>query len=53
MTSETGGEAYWGWDDDTIHVVASMRHYVHQISSNDDNTEFVSSVGDCVPPPLK
>ena len=40
---------YWGWDDDTIHVVASMRHYVHQISTDDDDTlEFVSSVGDCV-----
>ena len=31
--------------DDTIHAVASMKHYAHQISSDDDDTlEFVSSV---------
>lgn len=38
-----------GLEDDTIHAVASMKHYAHQISSDDDDTlEFVSSVGDCV-----
>ena len=40
---------YWGRDDDTIHVIASLRHYVHKIASaNEDTLEFVSSVGDCV-----
>jgi hypothetical protein len=24
---------YWGRDDDTIHVIASLRHYVHKIVS--------------------
>ena len=34
-----------GLEDDTIHAVASMKHYAHQISSDDDDTlEFVSSV---------
>jgi hypothetical protein len=34
---------------DTIHVIASLRHYVHQIASpNEDTLEFVSSLGDCV-----
>ena len=38
---------YWGRDDDTIHVIASLRHYVHNIASeNEDTLEFVSSVGD-------
>ena len=38
---------YWGRDDDTIHVIASLRHYVHKIASeNDDTVVFVSSVGD-------
>jgi hypothetical protein len=38
---------YWGRDDDTIHVIASLRHYVHKIASeNEDTLEFVSSVGD-------
>jgi hypothetical protein len=37
---------YWGRDDDTIHVIASLRHYVHKIASENENTlEFVSSVG--------
>jgi hypothetical protein len=40
---------YWGREDDTIHVIASLRHYVHKIAStNEDTLEFVSSVGDCV-----
>ena len=38
---------YWGRDDDTIHAIASLRHYVHKIASeNEDTLEFVSSVGD-------
>ena len=24
---------YWGREDDTIHVIASLRHYVHKIVS--------------------
>ena len=40
---------HWGRDDDTIHVIASLRHYVHKIASaNEDTLEFVSSVGDSV-----
>jgi hypothetical protein len=40
---------YWGRDDDTIHAIASLRHYVHKIASaNEDTLEFVSSVGDSV-----
>ena len=40
---------YWGREDGTIHVIASLRHYVHKIASaNEDTLEFVSSVGDCV-----
>ena len=40
---------YWGREDDTIHAIASLRHYVHKIASpNEDTLEFVSSVGDCV-----
>jgi hypothetical protein len=40
---------YWGRDDDTIHVITSLRHYVHKIASaNEDTLEFVSSVGDGV-----
>jgi hypothetical protein len=40
---------YWGREDDTIHVIASLRHYVHKIASaNEDTLEFVSSFGDCV-----
>jgi hypothetical protein len=40
---------YWGREGDTIHVIASLRHYVHQIASaNEDTLEFVSSLGDCV-----
>ena len=40
---------YWEREDDTIHVIASLRHYVHKIASaNEDTLEFVSSVGDCV-----
>jgi hypothetical protein len=38
---------YWGREDDTIHVIASLRHYVHKIANaNEDTLEFVSSVGD-------
>ena len=38
---------YRGKDDDTIHVIASLRHFVHKIASeNEDMLEFVSSVGD-------
>ena len=37
---------YWGRDDDTIHVIASLRHYVHKIvSANEDTLEFAISVG--------
>ena len=40
---------YWGRDDDTIHVIACLRHYVHKIfSEKEDKLEFVSSVGDSV-----
>jgi hypothetical protein len=40
---------YRGREDNTIHAIASLRHYVHQIASpNEDTLEFVSSVGDCV-----
>ena len=40
---------YWGRDDDAIHVITSLRHYVHKIASaNEDTLEFVSSVGDSV-----
>jgi hypothetical protein len=43
---------YWGRDDDTIHVIASLRHYVHNVhkiaDANEDTLEFVSSVADCV-----
>lgn len=40
---------YWGRDGDTIHVIASLRHYVHKIASaNEDTLEFASCVGDCV-----
>jgi hypothetical protein len=39
----------WGRDDETIHVIASLRHYVHKIANANENTlEFVSSVGDRV-----
>ena len=38
---------YWGREDDTIHVIAARRHYVHKIASeNEDTLEFVSNVGD-------
>ena len=40
---------YWGRDGDAIHVIASLRHYVHKIAGvNEDTLEFVSSVGDYV-----
>jgi hypothetical protein len=40
---------YWGRDDEAIHVLASLRHYVHEISDDDgDKLEFVSSTGDRV-----
>jgi len=40
---------YWGRDDGTIHVITSFRHYVHKISSDQEDTlEFVSGVGDRV-----
>ena len=38
---------YWGREDDAIHVITTLRHYVHKIASeNEDTLEFVSSVGD-------
>ncbi len=38
---------YWGRDDDAIHVIARLTHYVHKIVSENENTlEFVSSAGD-------
>ncbi len=38
---------YWGKDDDAIHVIAHLTHYVHKIVSENENTlEFVSSAGD-------
>ena len=38
---------YWGRDDDTIHVITILRHYVHKIASeNGDTLEFVTNVGD-------
>ena len=38
---------YWGRDDGTIHVIASVAHYVHKIAGENENTlEFISSVGD-------
>jgi hypothetical protein len=37
---------YWGRDDDSIHVIARLTHYVHKIASeNEDTLEFVSSTG--------
>jgi hypothetical protein len=40
---------YWGREDETIHVIASLKHYVHDIASEKEDTlEFVSSVGDRV-----
>jgi hypothetical protein len=44
---DEGMAVYWGREDDTIHVIASLRHYVHKIASeNEDTLEFVSSAGD-------
>ena len=38
---------YWGRDDDTIHVITILRHYLHKIASeNGDTLEFVTNVGD-------
>ena len=38
---------YWGRDDDTIHVIVPVTHYVHKIASeNEDSLDFVSCVGD-------
>ena len=38
---------YWGRDDDAIHVITRLTHYVHEIASaNEDTLEFVSSAGD-------
>jgi hypothetical protein len=38
---------YWGRDDDSIHVIARLTHYVHKITSEKEDTlEFVSSAGD-------
>ena len=38
---------YWGRDDDSIHVIARLTHYVHKIAgANEDTLEFVSSAGD-------
>jgi hypothetical protein len=47
-TYQDGGMAvYWGRDDNSIHVIASLWHYVHKIArENEDTLEFVNSVGD-------
>ena len=38
---------YWGREDDAIHVITTLRHYVHKIAGdNEDTLEFVRSVGD-------
>lgn len=38
---------YWGREDDTIHVITSLGHYVHKIASaNEETLEFISSAGD-------
>jgi mannitol-1-phosphate/altronate dehydrogenase len=38
---------YLGREDDAIHVITTLRHCVHKIASeNEDTLEFVSSVGD-------
>ena len=38
---------YWGRDDDAIHVITRLTHYVHKIASaNEDTLEFVGSAGD-------
>ena len=38
---------YWGREDDAIHVITTLRHYVHKIAcENEDALEFVNSVGD-------
>jgi len=29
---------YWGREDDTIHVITSLRHYVHKIASDNEDT---------------
>jgi len=29
---------YWGRDDETIHVIASLKHYVHKIASTHEDT---------------
>ena len=40
---------YWGRQDETIHVIASSKHFVHRIAStNEDTLEFLSGVGDSV-----
>ncbi len=40
---------YWGREDDTIHVITSLRHYAHKIASaNEETLEFISSGGDSV-----
>jgi hypothetical protein len=40
---------YWRRDDDTIHVITILRHYLHKIASeNGDTLEFVTNVGDCI-----
>ncbi len=40
---------YWGREDDTIHVITSLRHYAHKIvSANEETLEFISSGGDGV-----
>ena len=38
---------YWGREDDAIHAITTLRHYVHKIAGeNEDTLEFVNSVGD-------
>ena len=29
---------YWGRDDETIHIIASLKHYVHKIASTHEDT---------------
>ena len=39
--------AYRGREDDAIHVITTLRHYVHKIASANEYTlEFVSGVDD-------
>jgi hypothetical protein len=40
---------YWGRDDGTIHVMASLTHYVHKvINENEKTLGFINRDGACV-----